>query len=237
MPHRTHRRGAGMRRFADGLDMIDLAVILIVIWAIVMGIRRGLVIQLCHMVGLYLAIIVASRYARAAGSLFVSDPGTAATVGFCLIVAVIMLAVWIVAPMIRSVVVWRPVRRIDALLGAVVSVAASLLILGALFSVFDRANVDSTSISTETLRRNPEAVRRYIETGEISSHELFRSRYVDFDVLEKSFVFYPLAHMGRAVCPSLAEIDRAVREAADEYMRHNMDGYVPSQTSAGDVEE
>lgn len=208
--------------------MIDLIVVLIVIWAVVIGMRRGLVVQSCHLVGLYLAIIFASRYAAAVGGLFLRDESSAATVGFCLIVAVVMLAVWIIAPMIRSLVVWRPVRHVDAVTGAAVSVAAVLMALGALFSVFDKANVDTQSIAVETLRDNPEAVSRYLETGELS-HELFDHRYVDFATLDASLTFYPLVRLGDALCPQLSEIDRAVRLAAEEYMQRNIDGYVPSQ--------
>lgn len=215
--------------------MIDLIVVLIVIWAVVIGMRRGLVVQLCHMVGLYLSIIVASRYASAVGGIFLEDEGSAATVGFCLIVVVAMLAVWIVAPMIRSVVVWRPVRQIDALTGAAVSVAAVLMALGALFSVFDKANIDTESISVETLRDNPDAVRRYIETGE-EARCLFRHKYVDFATLDSSLTFRPLVDLGDALWPQLSEIDSAVRSAADDYMQQLIDGRVPSQILSDDAE-
>lgn len=215
--------------------MIDLIVVLIVIWAVVIGIRRGLVVQLCHIVGLYAAIIVASRYASAVGGLFLSDEASAATLGFCLIVVVVMLAVWIVAPMIRSVVVWRPVRHVDAVTGAAVSVAAVLMAMGALFSVFDKANIDTSSIDVETLRNNPEAVRRYLDTGD-EARDLFRPRYVEFSTLDDSFAFYPLARLGDALWPQLSLIDSAVRSAADEYMQRNFDGYVPSQKTSGDAE-
>lgn len=215
--------------------MIDLAVVLIVIWAVVMGMRRGLVVQLCHMAGLYIAIIVASRYAAAVGGIFLRDESSAAAVGFCLIVAVVMLAVWIAAPMIRSVAVWRPVKPVDTVTGAAVSVAAVLMALGALFSVFDKANVDAESISVETLRDNPEAVRRYLETGE-EARELFEHKYVDFATLDRSFTFYPLVRLGDALWPQLSDIDRAVRAAADEYMQRNIDGYIPSQTLSNDAE-
>ncbi|MDE6139420.1 MAG: CvpA family protein [Alistipes sp.] len=215
--------------------MIDLTVVLIVIWAVVMGMRRGLVVQLCHMAGLYAAIIVASRYASAVGGIFLHDDSSAAAVGFSLIVAVVMLAVWIIAPMIRSIVVWRPVRHVDAVTGAAVSVAAVLMALGALFSVFDKANVDTESISAETLRENPDAVRRYIETGE-PVRELFRHKYVDFSTLDKSLTFGALVRLGDALCPQLSEIDRAVRSAADEYMQRTIDGCVPLQNRSDDAE-
>ena len=60
--------------------MIDLTVIIITIWSLVLGIRRGLVVQLCHLAGLYIAIVAASRYAPTVGGIFLDDPGKAALI-------------------------------------------------------------------------------------------------------------------------------------------------------------
>ncbi len=211
--------------------MIDLTVIIITIWSLVLGIRRGLVVQLCHLAGLYIAIVAASRYAPTVGGIFLDDPGKAATAGFALIVAVAMLAVWIIAPLLRSIVVWRPVRQIDALLGGAAGVVTALLVVGTLFSVFDRANLDATSISTETIRNNPDAVRRYIETGDADGHEIFAHKWVDYPTLESSLTFYPLVRFSDAVCPSLRSIDMQLREAAESYFEQYVDGRMPSATT------
>lgn len=208
--------------------MIDLTVIIITIWSLVLGIRRGLVVQLCHLAGLYIAIVAASRYAPTVGGIFLDDPGKATTAGFALIVAVAMLAVWIIAPLLRSIVVWRPVRQIDALLGGAAGVVTALLVVGTLFSVFDRANLDPTSISTETIRNNPDAVRRYIETGDADGHEIFAHKWVDYPTLESSLTFYPLVRFSDAVCPSLRSIDMQLREAAESYFEQYVDGRMPS---------
>lgn len=208
--------------------MIDLTVIIITIWSLVLGIRRGLVVQLCHLAGLYIAIVAASRYAPTVGGIFLDDPGKATTAGFALIVAAAMLAVWIIAPLLRSIVVWRPVRQIDALLGGAAGVVTALLVVGTLFSVFDRANLDATSILTETIRNNPDAVRRYIETGDADGHEIFAHKWVDYPTLESSLTFYPLVRFSDAVCPSLRSIDMQLREAAETYFEQYVDGRMPS---------
>lgn len=211
--------------------MIDLTVIIITIWSLVLGIRRGLVVQLCHLAGLYIAIVAASRYAPTVGGIFLDDPGKATTAGFALIVAAAMLAVWIIAPLLRSIVVWRPVRQIDALLGGAAGVVTALLVVGTLFSVFDRANLDATSILTETIRNNPDAVRRYIETGDADGHEIFAHKWVDYPTLESSLTFYPLVRFSDAVCPSLRSIDMQLREAAETYFEQYVDGRMPSATT------
>ncbi len=208
--------------------MIDLTVIIITIWSLVLGIRRGLVVQLCHLAGLYIAIVAASRYAPTVGGIFLDDPGKATTAGFALIVAATMLAVWIIAPLLRSIVVWRPVRQIDALRGGAAGVVTALLVVGTLFSVFDRANLDATSILTETIRNNPDAVRRYIETGDADGHEIFAHKWVDYPTLESSLTFYPLVRFSDAVCPSLRSIDMQLREAAETYFEQYVDGRMPS---------
>lgn len=204
--------------------MIDIIVIICVVWALVLGIKRGFIIQLCHLVGLYMALLFAPTYATEIGSLVMDDPGKAYLAGFILIVAAAAVLVWIIAPMIKAIVVWRPIRGIDALLGAVLNVALVTVIIAALFSIFDRINI-SPNIRQEALaeivdshsegdiRERVTALSQADIDGEMRQY--FEHKYIDYEILDESICFYPLARLGTELIPSIRIIDETIRSEAE----------------------
>ncbi len=204
--------------------MIDIIVIICVVWALVLGIKRGFIIQLCHLVGLYMALLFAPTYATEIGSLVMDDPGKAYLAGFILIVAAAAVLVWIIAPMIKAIVVWRPIRGIDALLGAVLNVALVTVIIAALFSIFDRINI-SPNIRQEALaeivdshsegdiRERVTALSQADIDGEMRQY--FEHKYIDYETLDESICFYPLARLGTELIPSIRIIDETIRSEAE----------------------
>lgn len=204
--------------------MIDIIVIICVVWALVLGIKRGFIIQLCHLVGLYMALLFAPTYATEVGSLVMDDPGKAYLAGFILIVAAAAVLVWIIAPMIKAIVVWRPIRGIDALLGAVLNVALVTVIIAALFSIFDRINI-SPNIRQEALaeivdshsegdiRERVTALSQADIDGEMRQY--FEHKYIDYETLDESICFYPLARLGTELIPSIRIIDETIRSEAE----------------------
>ena len=203
--------------------MIDIAVLICVVWALVLGIKRGFVVQLCHLIGLYMALLFAPKFATPVGSLFMDDPGKAYLAGFILIVAAAMILIWIIAPLIKAIVVWKPIKGIDALLGAALNVVTTIIVIAALFSIFDRINL-SPNIKQERL---VEMVENHSEgdikekilalsNADIDSEmrQYFDHKYVDYATLESSVSFYPLAHLGTALIPSIKSFDEVIRTEA-----------------------
>ena len=203
--------------------MIDIAVLICVVWALGLGIKRGFVSQLCHLVGLYMALLFAPKFATQVGSIFMDEPGKAYLAGFILIVAAAMILVWIIAPLIKALIVWKPMKGVDALLGAALNVVTTIVIIAALFSIFDRINL-SPNIKQEQLI---EMVENHSE-GDIKEKILalcnadidsemrnyFEYRYVDYETLESSVTFYPLAHLGTSLIPSIKSFDEVIRTEA-----------------------
>ena len=215
--------------------MIDIAVLICVVWALVLGIKRGFVVQLCHLIGLYMALLFAPKFATPVGSLFMDDPGKAYLAGFILIVAAAMILIWIIAPLIKAIVVWKPIKGIDALLGAALNVVTTIIVIAALFSIFDRINL-SPNIKQERL---VEMVENHSEgdikekilalsNADIDSEmrQYFDHKYVDYATLESSVSFYPLAHLGTALIPSIKSFDEVIRTEAhkaiseDKFFNH-----------------
>ena len=206
--------------------MIDIIVLISLVWALILGIKRGFVAQLCHLVGLYLAILIAPTFATQVGSLFMDDPGKAYLAGFILIVAAALIIIWIVAPLIKAIVVWKPVKGIDALLGALLNVATTIIVISALFSIFDRINL-SPNIKQEKLfemvenhgegdgdiRERILALSQADIDGEM--REYFEHRYISYETLDKSISFFPLAKFGACAIPTIKHIDSKIREEAE----------------------
>jgi len=203
--------------------MIDILVVILLIMAIVLGIKRGFVVQLCHLVGLYVAILIAPKFATEVGMLVMDDVGKAYLAGFIIIVAAALILIWIIAPIIKALVVWKSLRFVDGLLGAALNVVTMVVVLAAVFSIFDRINI-GPSIRQEAL---VEIVEEHSE-GDIKEkimqlaeadidddmRQYFEHRYISYEVLEESKSFYPLARLGRKIIPSLQNIDTILSEQA-----------------------
>lgn len=212
---------------------IDIAVAICAVWAFILGLRRGIVVQLCHLVGLYMAILLAPRYATEVGSIFMDDPGKAYFAGFCLIVAGGLLVVWIVAPILRLIIVWKPIRAIDALLGGVLNLATMVVVTASLFAVFDRINLGNevrqeklAELYVEYQGREDQLVEKIkaLSSGEVDGQlrEFFHHKYVDYETLQASATFYPLARLGVKLAPTIKHIDQYIKEEVDKGVRRDI---------------
>ena len=97
--------------------IIDIILLVVAIFALVMGWRRGFVVQLCQLIGLYFAILIAPEFAGTVGANFSNDPGVAYIIGFAIIILCAWLLIWIVAPLLRKILFWEILRKIDSILG------------------------------------------------------------------------------------------------------------------------
>jgi hypothetical protein len=198
--------------------MIDIFVMILLVWSFFGGWKRGFVVTLCHLVGLVLAFLVAPSLAGPIGSIFFSDTIKAYIIGFIIIVAVAIVLVKIFAPMLRAIIVWDPFKRWDALCGAILNVVIAALTLGSLFTIFDQANIGNVP------RR--EAFEELAESGSAEDimafadgdikglRKYFEPRYVDYEVLESSVTFYPLARFGDIVTPSVSVVKDVFEQSA-----------------------
>ena len=206
--------------------MIDVVVIIALVWAFILGIKRGLVVQLCHLVGLYMAMLIAPRFASNVGSLLMDDPGKAYLAGFVVIVAAALLLIWVIAPIVKAVVVWKPMKGIDTIMGGVLNIVTSLIVIAALFSIFDRINL-SPNIKQEKLF---EMVENHGEgDGDLRERvlalsqadiddemrEYFEHKFISYETLERSISFFPLAKFGTRIIPTIKHFDGKIREVAE----------------------
>lgn len=205
--------------------MIDIAVIICVIWAFILGLKRGLVVQLCHLIGLYMAMLIAPRFASDIGSLIMDDPGKAYLAGFVLIVAAALILIWIIAPIVKAIIIWKPLKGIDAVLGGALNIATAIIVIAALFSIFDRINL-SPNVKQEKLvemvenNKEGDIKEKIMSLSEADidgeMRQYFEHKYISYETLEKSKTFFPLAKIGTQLIPTIKNFDSIIRQEAQK---------------------
>lgn len=213
--------------------VIDIIVAILAVWMFILGLRRGFIVELCHLVGIYAAVLLAPKFATQVGSLVMDDPGKAYLAGFFLIVACAVLLVWIIAPLVRMMVVWKPIRFIDSLLGGLLSLATLVVVLASLLAVFDRINL-GTEIRNDKLAemfveyegRENELVDklRTLNEGDVDGQmrEFFHHKYISYETLSGSATYFPLVRLGVKIAPTIKLIDGYIREEAGKAIREKI---------------
>ena len=213
--------------------VIDIIVAILAVWMFILGLRRGFIVELCHLVGIYAAVLLAPKFATQVGSLVMDDPGKAYLAGFFLIVACAVLLVWIIAPLVRMMVVWKPIRFIDSLLGGLLSLATLVVVVASLLAVFDRINL-GTEIRNDKLAemfveyegRENELVEklRTLNEGDVDGQmrEFFHHKYISYETLSGSATYFPLVHLGVKIAPTIKLIDGYIREEAGKAIREKI---------------
>ncbi len=213
--------------------VIDIVVAILAVWLFILGLRRGFIVELCHLVGIYAAVLLAPKFATQVGSLFMDDPGKAYLAGFFVIVACAVLLVWIIAPLVRMLVVWKPIRFFDSLLGGILSLATLIVVVASLLAIFDRVNL-GTEIRNDKLGemfveyegRENELVEklRKLNEGDVDGEmrEFFHHKYISYETLASSMTYFPLVEFGVRIAPTIKQIDGYIREEADKAIREQI---------------
>ena len=214
--------------------MLDIIVIIAMLLAFYIGYRRGFIVSLIHLVGIYLATLLAPAIAEPIGSIFMGDSKYLAFVaGFFLVVAAAIFILWFVAPIIGKLIFLNPFKRFDKLLGGVLNLVVVLVVTAGLFAAFDYANisnepdVEKISAYVDEKIEDGEGVSKEdvlaLANGDITTMRMFfKSRFVDYETLDKSTFFNSLASFGHAIAPSLDGLNELVRNEAKAGIKSEM---------------
>jgi membrane protein required for colicin V production len=199
--------------------MLDIIVIIALILSFYVGYRRGFIVQLISLVGLYVAILLAPSIAEPVGSIFLGNEHLAFVGGFFVVIALAMLVVWFVAPLIGKLIFWNPFKGLDAIMGGLLNLVVTIIIASSLFAAFDYANIDVSKPNIKAMIENEDVASEdqliAIADGDIKTmRKYFRHRFVKYETLESSALFDPLAGFGRFVAPSLSGFNKQMRADA-----------------------
>ena len=133
------------------MNVIDLLVCLVLLVALWNGWRRGFILQVCSLAAIVVAIWLAARFGAAAGEALHIDPAYAPAAGFTAVLVAAVLAVAVLARILRKLFRFAGFGLLDTLLGILVAVVKYVLLLSVLFAAIDRFNVDYALIPAETV--------------------------------------------------------------------------------------
>lgn len=133
----------------NGIDIIALAALA---WAVFNGWRRGMILQICTLVGIILGFWAAGHYGAAVGRALHIPDEFATAAGFALLLIGVMILVALLSKGLRKVFSFAGLGALDVVLGILFSCIKMLLILCALFWIFDILNgPEHRMVSAQTL--------------------------------------------------------------------------------------
>lgn len=199
--------------------VIDIVLLIVICVALIYGWRKGAIVQLLQLVGVYLAVLLAPDFADEVGAVFTEDAGLAYLIGYGVIILGAWIALWIVAPLFRKMLFFDALRRIDSMLGMVLSFVATIVITSVLFSLFVTANIGDIrsdkilELGTSGLTAAEiEEYAEMLESRDESLRDYFEPKYIDYKTLDESKFFNPLAEFGEDIFPGLEKAQREIME-------------------------
>lgn len=133
------------------MNILDLIVCLVLLVALFNGWRKGFILQLCSLVAVVAAIVLASRYGAEAGAFLKLDAQYAEPAGFVVVLLVAMLLITLAARLVRKIFRFAGFGLVDILLGVTVAAAKYLLLLSLAFAAFEKINVNYSLLSKEKI--------------------------------------------------------------------------------------
>lgn len=133
------------------LHAIDILTLLTLLWAVINGWRRGIVLQLCSLAGIVVSLYLASVYGREAGAVLRLGESWAAPGGFLIVAVATLLAATLLGRFCRRIFRFAGLGTLDILLGILISLVKWLLLLSALYSAFAALNRATNLVDEKSL--------------------------------------------------------------------------------------
>ena len=135
----------------NDLNAIDIITLLVLLWAVIAGWRRGVILQLCSLAGLGLSIYLAIRYGAAAGLALHFGDEWAVPGGFIVVALATLIAVTLIGRLLRKIFHFAGLGVVDILLGILISLIKWLLLLSVLYTAFAALNRSTELVEERSL--------------------------------------------------------------------------------------
>lgn len=133
------------------MNWIDILTVVFMVWAVFNGWRRGVILQICTLAGIAGGLWLAIHYGESVGSMLGITKSYALVCGFAIVLVATMVGVSLISRMLRSLFSFAGLGIVDVIAGIAVACVKYLLVLCAIFSVFDILNANLGVISQQTL--------------------------------------------------------------------------------------
>ncbi len=136
------------------VNFFDVVTLLVALWAVVAGWRRGVILQLGSLAGILLSLYLASRYGTEAGHLLHFGSEWVSVGGFVVVALVTLMGVALLGRLLRKLFQFAGLSVVDILFGIVISLLKWLLLLSALYTAFGALNRTFDLVERSTLERS-----------------------------------------------------------------------------------
>ena len=122
------------------MNWIDIIILVALAWAVWNGWKRGMTLQICTLAGIVAGVWVAARYGYQLGQALHVPFEFAAATGFALLLLGVMILVAVISRGLRRIFNFAGLGTLDIALGVLFSCIKMLVILCAVFWVFNLLN-------------------------------------------------------------------------------------------------
>lgn len=201
--------------------IIDILFAVLAILSLILGWRKGFVVQLIQLIVLYAAILLAPEFADSVGEIFTDDRSLTYLIGFVAIILVSWVVIRIIAPLFRKILLFGLLKKFDSLFGMVLSFFTMVIIVSVICSLFVTVNIGqmradkvmelgAQGIDVDTMEEYVEM----FEDKDLRVRDFFEPNYVSYEVLDDSLLFNHLVDIGDVICPKLEDIQEEILELA-----------------------
>lgn len=136
------------------MNLFDLLVCIVLALAVWNGWRRGCILQLCSLAGLFIAVWLAARFGAEVGRFVGLEGGAVAPGGFVIVLLAALCVAAVIGRMLRKLLNFAGLGIADILLGIAVSVVKYVLLSSVLFTAFERMNAEFRMVEPRTIERS-----------------------------------------------------------------------------------
>lgn len=202
--------------------VIDITIIILLLIAVVVGARQGILTQICYLIALIATLHVAPNIATYIGSYFADNEITAHAIGFGVMLIGAAVLVWLIAPILKKLLFWDFLRRINTLLGAIVALVTTTIILSIICTSLNTANlgeIDREQVSELICNceseQEIESKLNKVFDKDVSMRNYFEPRLIEYKTLDESLLFNKLIWLGDKTYPYIGSLQNKIAEIKD----------------------
>ena len=204
--------------------IIDIIILVLVLLAIILGMRQGFITQLCYFVAIILTSILAPTIATSLGGMITDNEGLAFLLGFGIVLLIAIILVWLIAPLFNKLIRWEKLRKINTILGAVVAFITMITFIAVTCTTINTLNLgDIRMDKIEELSKNYDSAEQMsqdiskLASKDASMRDYFEPRFIAYDTLDDSILFGFMTKIGDMLCPGLSAIQQ---NTTDNFKAH-----------------
>ena len=136
------------------MSIIDIIIVIILLWAMYSGFKRGFIMQVTGIAGVIAGILLGFLFGRMVGGWLDLTGDTARVIGFIIVVVLTLIVCAILGRLLGGLVKLTGLGMLDTVGGMLLSALKTLLILSVLLVCFDIANNQWRMVGRSRLDRS-----------------------------------------------------------------------------------